>query len=86
VEFVQRTMPHDGAGALRGPGRSIHLHATDGTPGLHTEWLVELTEDHIVWRRGHAKATVALRGPLTAARPLAGADDLRVNRAMARPR
>lgn len=65
VEFVQRAMPHDGARELRGPGRSIHLHATDGTPELDAEWLVELTEDHILWRRGHAKATVALRGPLT---------------------
>jgi uncharacterized protein (TIGR03083 family) len=66
VEFVQRSMPHDGARELRAPGRSIHLHATDGTPELHAEWLVELTEDVIVWRRGHERATVALRGPLTA--------------------
>ncbi|WP_053848438.1 maleylpyruvate isomerase family mycothiol-dependent enzyme [Streptomyces sp. NRRL B-24085] len=62
VEFAQRTMPDDAAGELRGPGRSIHLHATDGTWGT----VVELTEDVIVWRRGHEKATVALRGPLTA--------------------
>lgn len=32
VEFVQRTMPHDAAIELRGPGRSIHLHATDTSP------------------------------------------------------
>ncbi|MFJ4204466.1 maleylpyruvate isomerase family mycothiol-dependent enzyme [Streptomyces sviceus] len=62
VEFVQRTMPHDGARELRGPGRSIHLHATDGTWGT----VVELTEDVIVRRRGHEQATVTLRGPLTA--------------------
>ncbi|MGW0418445.1 maleylpyruvate isomerase family mycothiol-dependent enzyme [Streptomyces sp. NPDC003015] len=66
VEFVQRTMPHEGARELRGPGRSVHLHATDAAAGLHAEWVVELTEDVIVWRRGHEKATVALRGPLTA--------------------
>ncbi|MCX5360432.1 maleylpyruvate isomerase family mycothiol-dependent enzyme [Streptomyces sp. NBC_00124] len=66
VEFVQRTMPHDEARGLRGAGRSIHLHATDGTPALDAEWVVEFTEDVIVWRRGHEKATVALRGPLTA--------------------
>ncbi|MEV7074646.1 maleylpyruvate isomerase family mycothiol-dependent enzyme [Streptomyces sp. NPDC093990] len=62
VEFAQRTVPDDAAGELRGPGRSIHLHAADGTWGT----VVELTEDVIVWRHGHEKATVALRGPLTA--------------------
>ncbi|MFJ3225217.1 maleylpyruvate isomerase family mycothiol-dependent enzyme [Streptomyces sp. NPDC086783] len=66
VEFVQRTEPDDPARELRGPGRSIHLHATDGTPESDAEWLVELTEEGIAWRRGHEKATVALRGPLTA--------------------
>ncbi len=65
VEFVQRTEPHDAAVELRGPGRSIHLHATDTGPELNAEWLVELTEGVLVWRRGHEKATVALRGPLT---------------------
>jgi uncharacterized protein (TIGR03083 family) len=51
---------------LRGPGGSIHLHATDTDtdPGLEAEWLIELREDGFSWRRGHAKATVALRGPM----------------------
>jgi uncharacterized protein (TIGR03083 family) len=49
---------------LRGPGRSIHLHATDAEPGLAAEWLIELGTDGFTWRRGHEKATVALRGPL----------------------
>ncbi|MFC8431726.1 maleylpyruvate isomerase family mycothiol-dependent enzyme [Streptomyces sp. NPDC057253] len=65
VEFVQRTMPHDEARELRGPGRSIHLHATDTSAELNAEWLIGFTEDVIAWRRGHEKATVALRGPLT---------------------
>jgi hypothetical protein len=65
VEFAQGTMPDDESRELRGSGRSIHLHATDGTPRLNAEWVIELTEDVIVWRRGHEKATVALRGPLT---------------------
>ncbi|MBZ9640306.1 maleylpyruvate isomerase family mycothiol-dependent enzyme [Streptomyces sp. PSKA30] len=65
VEFVQRTAPHDAARELRGPGRSIHLHATDTGPELNAEWLIELTENGVAWRRGHEKATVALRGPLT---------------------
>ncbi|MFD5159148.1 maleylpyruvate isomerase family mycothiol-dependent enzyme [Streptomyces hawaiiensis] len=65
VEYVQRTEPDDEVGELRGPGRSIHLHATDTGPELNAEWLVELTEDGVGWRRGHARATVALRGPLT---------------------
>ncbi|MDH6548389.1 uncharacterized protein (TIGR03083 family) [Streptomyces sp. SAI-117] len=62
VEFAQRSMPDDAARELRGPGRSIHLHATDGPWGT----VVELTEDVIVRRRGHGEATVTLRGPLTA--------------------
>jgi uncharacterized protein (TIGR03083 family) len=49
---------------LRGPGRSIHLHATDTDAGLAAEWLIELGTDGFTWRRGHEKATVALRGPL----------------------
>ncbi|MGW0820940.1 maleylpyruvate isomerase family mycothiol-dependent enzyme [Streptomyces sp. NPDC002845] len=65
VEFAQRTMPEDPAHELRGPGRSLHLHATDTPAGLNAEWLVELTEEGVRWRRGHEKATVALRGPLT---------------------
>ncbi|MFH8488946.1 maleylpyruvate isomerase family mycothiol-dependent enzyme [Streptomyces longisporoflavus] len=65
VQFVQRTEPGDGAAGLRGAGRSIHLHATDAPAGLNAEWVIEFREDGFVWRRGHEKATVALRGPLT---------------------
>lgn len=78
VEFGQRTDPDDAARELRGPGRSIHLHATDTGPESNAErsergvfppegWgrIVELTEDGVAWRRGHEKSTVALRGPLT---------------------
>ncbi|MGV4987798.1 maleylpyruvate isomerase family mycothiol-dependent enzyme [Streptomyces sp. NPDC001709] len=65
VEWVQRNIPHRAAKELRGPGRTIHLHATDAAPDLNAEWLVELGEDGVSWRRGHEKATVALRGPLT---------------------
>jgi len=49
---------------LRGPGRSIHLHATDTEARLAAEWLIELEPDGFTWRRGHEKANVALRGPL----------------------
>jgi uncharacterized protein (TIGR03083 family) len=48
---------------LRGAGRSIHLHATDA-PGVDAEWLIEFGDEGFTWRRGHEKATVALRGPL----------------------
>ncbi|MET8829144.1 maleylpyruvate isomerase family mycothiol-dependent enzyme [Streptomyces sp. NPDC004610] len=69
VTFVQRTDPHDAARELRDAGpdgaRSIHLHATDA-PGLDAEWLIELGADGVEWRRGHEKASVAVRGPLTA--------------------
>ncbi|MFC9128587.1 maleylpyruvate isomerase family mycothiol-dependent enzyme [Streptomyces sp. NPDC057099] len=65
VEYAQ-TDPHDQAAReLRGPGRSIHLHATDTGAEVNAEWLIALTEDGVTWRRGHEKATVALRGPLT---------------------
>ncbi|THA25699.1 maleylpyruvate isomerase family mycothiol-dependent enzyme [Streptomyces sp. RKND-216] len=46
-------------------GESLHLHATDAPDGVDAEWVIELTGDGIAWRRSHAKATVALRGPLT---------------------
>ncbi|MFF7753512.1 maleylpyruvate isomerase family mycothiol-dependent enzyme [Streptomyces sp. NPDC007971] len=65
VEWVQRSGAHPAAQELRGPGHSIHLHATDTDPALNAEWLIELGEEGVGWRRGHEKATVALRGPLT---------------------
>ncbi|MET7476832.1 maleylpyruvate isomerase family mycothiol-dependent enzyme [Streptomyces sp. NPDC005648] len=65
VQLAQRADPRWAAKELRGSGRSIHLHATDGAPGSNAEWLIELGEDGVLWRRGHEKATVALRGPLT---------------------
>jgi uncharacterized protein (TIGR03083 family) len=49
---------------LRGPGKSIHLHATDTDAELAAEWLIELGADGFTWRRGHEKATVTLRGPI----------------------
>lgn len=65
VRFVQRTDPTDSSAELRGGGRSLHLHATDTSADLDAEWLIEFGEDAFSWRRGHEKATVALRGPLT---------------------
>ncbi|POX55239.1 hypothetical protein C3489_11865 [Streptomyces sp. Ru71] len=65
VQFIQRMGLTEGAKELCGDGRSIHLHATDTPAELDAEWLVELAEDGVRRRRGHAKATVALRGPLT---------------------
>ncbi|MEW2389441.1 maleylpyruvate isomerase family mycothiol-dependent enzyme [Streptomyces venezuelae] len=65
VALAQRTDPDDSAAELKGGGRTIHLHATDAPQGLDAEWLVEFGDDGFTWRRGHAKATVALRGPLT---------------------
>ncbi|MEU3525638.1 maleylpyruvate isomerase family mycothiol-dependent enzyme [Streptomyces sp. NPDC038707] len=65
VEWVQRHTADERLRELRGPGRSLHLHATDAGPDLNAEWLIELGPDGVGWRRGHEKATVALRGPLT---------------------
>jgi uncharacterized protein (TIGR03083 family) len=50
---------------LLGPGRTLHLHATDTAPEVAAEWLIDLTGDAIAWRRAHEKAAVAVRGPLT---------------------
>lgn len=65
VQYVQRSDAEDSAAELRGAGRSIHLHATDAPAELNAEWVIEFVDDGFVWRRGHEKATVALRGPLT---------------------
>ncbi|QUH03222.1 maleylpyruvate isomerase family mycothiol-dependent enzyme [Saccharopolyspora erythraea] len=50
---------------LLGPGRTLHLHATDTAPEARAEWVVDLTGDAITWRRAHEKCAVAVRGPLT---------------------
>ncbi|MEU6123112.1 maleylpyruvate isomerase family mycothiol-dependent enzyme [Streptomyces sp. NPDC047123] len=65
VAFAQRTDPEDSAAELKGTGRSIQLHATDAPDGLDAEWFIEFGDDGFTWWRGHAKATVTLRGPLT---------------------
>jgi uncharacterized protein (TIGR03083 family) len=64
VRFVQRAIPDGPGNDLRAPGRTIHLHATDTPAELNAEWLIEAAEDGVVWRRGHEKAAVALRGPV----------------------
>ncbi|MGG7574033.1 maleylpyruvate isomerase family mycothiol-dependent enzyme [Streptomyces sirii] len=48
-----------------GPGRTIHVHATDAPPELNAEWLLDLTGEAPSHRRTHEKAAVALRGSLT---------------------
>ncbi|MGY0057364.1 maleylpyruvate isomerase family mycothiol-dependent enzyme [Streptomyces sp. LZ34] len=50
---------------LLGPGRTLHLHATDTAPDTAAEWVVDLTGEVITWRRAHEKAAVAVRAPLT---------------------
>lgn len=50
---------------LLGPGRTLHVHATDTAPAVAAEWVIDLTGDTIVWRRAHEKSAVAVRGPLT---------------------
>ncbi|WBB59673.1 maleylpyruvate isomerase family mycothiol-dependent enzyme [Streptomyces sp. WMMC500] len=66
LEFAQRGGDADLA-ALRAPelaGSDIHVHATDTPPDVAAEWLIELGAAGFGWRREHAKAAVALRGPL----------------------
>jgi hypothetical protein len=61
-----------------GSGETLHLHATDGDG----EWLVTVGPDSMSSRRGHEKADVAVRGPLSELYLLAwnriGPDDLEV--------
>ncbi|MEO3766480.1 maleylpyruvate isomerase family mycothiol-dependent enzyme [Streptomyces sp. B8F3] len=66
LEFAQRGGDPD-LEPLRAPelvGSGIHLHATDTPPEAGAEWLIELGPEGFGWRREHAKAAVALRGPL----------------------
>src|SRR5262249_38658792 len=48
-------------------GHTIHLHATDsvfsGTASAAGEWLISLNGGGYTWSHGHAKGTVAVRGP-----------------------
>ncbi|MEU4213090.1 maleylpyruvate isomerase family mycothiol-dependent enzyme [Streptomyces sp. NPDC026206] len=52
-------------GELTGPGRTLHLHATDTAAELNAEWFIDATGETVQWRRAHEKAAVAVRGPLT---------------------
>ena len=44
-------------GAARGPGRTIHVHATDAPPGVNAEWLLDLT------RRARSPTAMPTRRP-----------------------
>lgn len=46
---------------LLGPGRTVHLHATDASAA---EWVLDLTGDVMAWRHAHEKCAVAVRGPV----------------------
>jgi uncharacterized protein (TIGR03083 family) len=47
-----------------GAGHSVHLHATDGDLGTSGEWLIRGGGSGPTWEHGHAKASVAVRGPV----------------------
>ncbi len=44
-------------------GATMHLHATDDGLGAAGEWLLRPNANAVTWEPGHAKATVAVRGP-----------------------
>lgn len=44
-------------------GATMHLHATDGDLGPTGEWTVHPAGNAVTWEPGHAKGTVAVRGP-----------------------
>jgi uncharacterized protein (TIGR03083 family) len=69
TEYLERVMiraaendPGWGGQALS-DGQSLHLHATDAGLGTDGEWTIFGRADGIGFEHGHAKATVALRGP-----------------------
>jgi uncharacterized protein (TIGR03083 family) len=64
VRFAQQDPDDKDAAELRRGGLTLHLHATDAPAGLDAEWLIELADEGLAWRREHTKADVALRGPL----------------------
>ncbi|MEV5380067.1 maleylpyruvate isomerase family mycothiol-dependent enzyme [Streptomyces nondiastaticus] len=66
ASYAEAAETPPGGPALLGPGRTLHFHATGPAPGTTAgEWLVDLTGDTARWSRAHAKASVAVRGPLT---------------------
>jgi hypothetical protein len=44
-------------------GQTVHLHATDDGLDSGGEWLISLGDASYTWSHGHAKGTVAVRGP-----------------------
>ena len=72
TEYLERVVIRSNewvaAGADRplGEGQSLHLHATDTSPGAVGEWTVLGHPDGIVVDHEHGKATAALRGPARA--------------------
>jgi uncharacterized protein (TIGR03083 family) len=59
-EFLEFFLPADPA-VLADPGESVHLHATDSGD----EWLVTVADGAVRTERRHAKAGVAVRGPVS---------------------
>ncbi|HTU73166.1 MAG TPA: maleylpyruvate isomerase family mycothiol-dependent enzyme [Trebonia sp.] len=47
-------------------GQSIHLHATDDGLGEAGEWLISVGDGGYSWSHGHAKGSLAVRGPAAA--------------------
>jgi len=48
---------------LLAEGATMHLHATDDGLGAAGEWMVRAAGNAATWQPGHAKGTVAVRGP-----------------------
>jgi len=69
TEYLERVMIRSAeddpswAGLPLRDGQSLHLHATDDELGTAGEWTIFGRVDGIEFKRGHAKATAALRGP-----------------------
>lgn len=69
TEYLERVMiraaendPAWDGGPLR-EGQSLHLHATDAGLGAAGEWTIYGRKGGMEFEHGHAKATVAMRGP-----------------------
>jgi uncharacterized protein (TIGR03083 family) len=65
LELAVHTRP--GAQPALDPGQSMHVHATDDGLDEAGEWTVAADADGaLTWSHGHAKGSVAVRGPAVA--------------------
>ncbi len=62
-EWLERVVVEGrGESSPLGPGKTLHLHATDDGLGAAGEWTITGGDDGITWSHDHGKGDAALRG------------------------